>query len=109
MPPLPKKPILKLEPQYMNVRKNELQLFLQKLFEQPLLGLSRSIWNFLTIEEDDAYKKLKELDISIPMPKNVSELTTLDGKACIEINKYTERTCLDINNCLRKVREEFAK
>jgi len=109
VPPLPKKPVAKLEKQFIDIRRKELQIFLNKLLEHPLLSLSILVENFLNIANETDYKSIKANEGKIIAPTQVSEFTTLNGKASIRYTTQLERACHNIHTSSKQIRDEFYK
>lgn len=109
IPALPKKPIKRLEDKYMNNRKVELQLFLRKLLEHPLLKKIGLVWSFLTIESDSEYENLRKEMEKINNAKDVADFITPEGEANIAIDDSSIQFCNEVNNSTGKVKDEFEK
>ena len=109
VPPLTTKPIQKLEPEYINARKAELQIFLYRLLEHPLLKNLDEVWKFISLEDEKAYKTAKNEMMNIKKPVTVSEYTTVEGKTNVMFDDNLEQTCNEINIGLNDIVSEFKK
>jgi len=109
VPILPKRHLKKLEVEYMNKRKEELQLFLNKVIQHPLLKTSIIVWDFLAIENEKEYETAKANALKIPTPTNTSEYITIKGNANTNFNDSLLLQCNNIEEGVRRILEEFNK
>lgn len=93
----------------MEVRRKELQRFLDKLLEQPSLAVSSLVKSFLSVEDENEYKSVKANEARIPTPTQVSEFIALNGKVSVRYNGKLERVCHNIHTGLKNIRDEFTK
>ena len=107
VPPVPKKPLKKLETDFMEKRRGKLQLFLNNLLKHPVLRGSDAVWQFLTMESEKDYEKFKKDVDKVPRPKEPIEATTLEGKATISFDKLLEESCTETHVGLRDISKEF--
>jgi len=106
IPPVPKKAVKKLKPEFLNKRKEKLQLFLDNVLLHPLLKQTTTVWNFLAISDEKSYEKIK---VGYPIPHDISEFTTLEGKAKVSFDPLLDNACNQIGVILKNVIEEFKK
>lgn len=106
IPPLPKKAVKKLKPEFLEKRKEKLQLFLDNVLAHPLLKQTTTVWNFLTITDEKTYEKIKS---GYQIPHGISEFTTLEGKAKVSFDTDLDKICTQTDIILKGVIEEFGK
>eukprot|EP00826_Nyctotherus_ovalis_P006558 TRINITY_DN11568_c0_g1_i1.p5 TRINITY_DN11568_c0_g1~~TRINITY_DN11568_c0_g1_i1.p5 ORF type:complete len:114 (+),score=33.35 TRINITY_DN11568_c0_g1_i1:681-1022(+) len=106
---LPKHHLKRLEAEYVSARKDELQFFLNRVIEHPLLRTSMLIWDFLTVESEKEYEAAKANTLKIPSPKNVSEYITIKGTVNVDFSKTLNHACSNIDIGIKKTIDEFSK
>jgi len=109
IPSMPTDPIQKLEPEFMNERRIELQVFIDKLMVHPLLKTSRMVWDFFNVVNEEKYGKIKQESAKFPAPKEVTELITKEGYANTAIDVFLMQNCIDIQVGLKEISSEFIK
>jgi hypothetical protein len=102
VPPVPKEPVKKLKPEFLNKRKEKLQLFLDNVLSHPLFKQTASVWNFLTISDE-------KIRAGYLIPHEISELTTLEGKVKVSFDPMLDNTCTQLDTILKGVIDEFNK
>eukprot|EP00826_Nyctotherus_ovalis_P035484 TRINITY_DN3052_c0_g1_i4.p1 TRINITY_DN3052_c0_g1~~TRINITY_DN3052_c0_g1_i4.p1 ORF type:complete len:390 (-),score=87.18 TRINITY_DN3052_c0_g1_i4:157-1326(-) len=105
-PPVPKKPIKNLKPKFLEKRRGKLQLFLNDLLDHPLFKQTDAVWNFLNITDDKSYEKIKA---GYCIPRDISEFTTVEGKAKVSFDPELDNDCTQTNNVLKSIAGEFKK
>jgi sorting nexin-9/18/33 len=109
IPILPKHHLKRLEANYLNARKEELQLFLNKVIEHPLVKTSIIVWDFLVIENEKEYEAAKANALKIPTPNNISECINIKGNVNINFNDSLLLNCNNIEEGVKKMLEELNK
>lgn len=109
VPTLPRHHLKRLETEYVTARKEELQFFLNRVVEHPLLRTSMLVWDFLTVESEKEYDAAKANTLKIPSPKNVSEYITIKGTVNVDFNRALNRACNNIDSGIKKTIYEFSK
>lgn len=109
VPPMPTLPIQRLEPEFMNARRAQLQAFINKLLAHPLLKTSKMVWEFFSVEDNNKYEELKQENAKLVTPKEVPELFTREGNANVAFNVFLMQSCQDIQLGLEEISNEFNK
>lgn len=107
IPALPENPIKKLDPEHMQNRRAELEVFLKKVMVHPLLKQLKVIRDFITIENDDLFESLKKDMSKASSPKELSEFLTPEGKANVIVADSSIQACNDINEASKAIIDEF--
>ena len=93
VPPLPRKPINRLEQEFLDKRKKKLQKFIDDILIHPVLRTSDLVWKFLTLSDDKSYDKSVRDNEAIPRPSHPSECITIEGRAKITCSHALAQSC----------------
>lgn len=109
VPPLPKKPLKRLEPDLMNARKEKLQLFLNDVLKHPVLNTCGYLWRFLSAPDEKEFDKIKAEYEKLERPGKISDFITEHGKAKIILEPHTDFNCDDIKRGAKDLKSIFKK
>ena len=95
---------------FLKKRSRKFERFLNYLINDPILKHLKVVYDFLSIEKDDDFQKLKKSYDKMKISTNIKDFITLDGNANIEINDKNEKYLIKIKdntnnneNILRKI------
>jgi hypothetical protein len=118
IPSVPKKPknlnkIVndKFDKEFLSKRSRNFEKFLNYLIIDPILKNIQLIYDFLSLEKDDEFQKMKKTYDKLKQNAfNINKVLSLDGNAIIEINEYKEQYFTNIKestsqneNILKKI------
>eukprot|EP00826_Nyctotherus_ovalis_P057037 TRINITY_DN7792_c0_g1_i4.p1 TRINITY_DN7792_c0_g1~~TRINITY_DN7792_c0_g1_i4.p1 ORF type:complete len:382 (-),score=116.17 TRINITY_DN7792_c0_g1_i4:83-1228(-) len=107
VPPIPSKKMGKgRDHALLQKRRIIFQQFLNDTLEHPLLRRSELITQFLSLPDAEWAKTMK-LFSKRPTPKEVSEFSTVEGKAKVEVTGATETYCQQVAALAGKIKEEY--
>jgi len=107
IPALPRSAIKKLEPEFMQNRRAELELFLRKVMSHPLLKNINYVRNFVSIESDEGLENLRKEMAKLNNPKEISEFLTPTGQANVLITDTLIQSCNQLNGQSKQIIDEF--
>lgn len=107
LPPIPKRPLKKLEFEFINKRKGKLQLFLDNLQKNQVFRSCEFVSHFLSIDQEKEYEKVVKGHEKLQRPRGIEFFTTLDGQANVEYNASLERTCQDILAGSQRIKKDL--
>ena len=96
---------------FLSKRSRNFEKFLNCIIIDPILKNTQLIYDFLSMEKDDDFQKMKKAVDKLKQPAfNISKVVTTDGNANIEINEEKEKYFNDIKeitnqkeNILKKI------
>ena len=96
---------------FLSKRSRNFEKFLNCIIIDPILKNTQIIYDFLSMEKDDEFQKMKKAVDKLKQPVfNISKAVTTDGNANIEINEEKEKYFNDIKestnqkeNILKKI------
>ncbi len=109
VPPVPKRPLKKLEPDLLEKRRQKYQLFLDDVMKHPVLRASEVVWNFLTVTSESEYDKKKRETDKIQRPRGPEECTTLEGKAIISYDNTMDHACRDVGTAAGQIHDDLKR
>lgn len=71
----------------MNKKISSLNHFLKKIGIHPLLGKSNIFLDFISIDDENEFNKIKEIYNKIKIPTKCEEIKTLSGKLKVGVDK----------------------
>jgi len=107
VPPLPKRPVKRLEDEFLNKRKGKLQLFLDNLLIHPIFNASELVAQFLSKEQ--VYDKIMAEHDKMQRPKGIMHFTTIEGRANIGFSKTSPKESQDIAMGTQRVKKDLAE
>jgi len=81
---------------FLRKRSRTFEKFLGYLMIHPILKHLKVVYEFLSIENDSEFHKIKKNYEKMKQPTNVRDLISVDGEANIEINEEKEKDLLKI-------------
>ena len=83
---------------HIKKRMRNLQIFLNYLLKDDLIKNSKIFYDFLTVEKDEEFEKLKKVYNKLKSPTEVKEAKTLEGKIKIQVTPESEKLFDKIKN-----------
>ena len=88
---------------FLRKRQRKFEKFLNHIINDPILKNLQVVYDFLSIQKEDDFNKIKKTYEKMKPTSNVNEFLSVDGNANIEINNEKEQYLLNIkensNNC----------
>ena len=90
LPPLSKKGKI-VEERKINRRMRDLEKFLNYLLKDPLIKNSKILYDFLSIESEEEFNKIKPNYNKLKSPIEIKDVKSLNGKVRINVNANKEK------------------
>ena len=92
----------KFDQAFLKKRSRKFEKFLNYLINDPILKNSKIVYDFLSIEKDDDFQKMKKSYDKMKQSSNLKDFISLNGNANVEINDKNEQYFMkikdDVNN-----------
>eukprot|EP00826_Nyctotherus_ovalis_P001823 TRINITY_DN1032_c0_g3_i2.p1 TRINITY_DN1032_c0_g3~~TRINITY_DN1032_c0_g3_i2.p1 ORF type:complete len:511 (-),score=138.56 TRINITY_DN1032_c0_g3_i2:139-1671(-) len=107
IPALPQNPIKKLDFEHMQSRKVDLEIFLHRVLEHPLLKKLAVVRSFVTAESEDGLENVRKELSKCSGPKELPEFVTVEGAANVAVTDSLVQSCKEINEASKQISDEF--
>ena len=112
IPPIPKKNKLggdRFKEEFLLKRIRTLEKFFALLLKDQSIKTSQVFYDFISIEEVNAFNDKKKYYNTIKLPQNLKDYKSLDGKLDVKIDEIREETYQNIKSHIDKSQELLSK
>ena len=88
----------KFDQAFLRKRSRKFEKFLNYLINDPILKNSKIVYDFLSIEKEEDFQKMKKSYDKMKQPTNLKDFIALNGNANVEINDKNEQYFMKIKD-----------